>query len=179
MGNGRDVSVSVSESFDGISGRDGGFQIAARPSFYTEQFERVCPYYIAFGMTYEQFWDGDVEIAEMYRKAHELALDEQNSMAWLQGMYVYQAVGALAPALKAFAKGRAQPYMKHPFGYEEKRQAEMEKREKKRKQEETKSNAKTLMEIWAINFNEKWEKNEKLTMKSGESVDGRNNDTRN
>ena len=131
-------------------------------------------------MSYEQFWDGDVDMASAYRKAHELALDEANHMMWLQGAYVYQAIGALAPALKAFAKGRAQPYMKYPIGYEEKRQAEMEKKEKKRKQEETKNNAKTIMEIWAINFNEKWEKkeNEKLTMKSGES-DGRNNDTRN
>ncbi len=131
-------------------------------------------------MSYEQFWDGAVEMAPAYRKAHALALDEANYLAWIQGAYVYNAVASLAPALKAFAKGRSQPYMKYPFGYEEKRQAEMEKKEKKRKQEETKNNAKTLMEIWAINFNEKWEKNEneKLTMKSGES-DGRNNDTRN
>ena len=111
--------LSVSESFN--EGRD-SYHIATRPKFYTEQFERVCPYYIAFGMTYEQFWDGDIEIATMYRKAHEIKLDEANSLAWLQGSYVYQAVGALAPVLKAFCKGKAQPYLKEPYGKSQKKE---------------------------------------------------------
>lgn len=96
------------------SGRE-GYSITTRPSFYTEQFERVCPYYIAFGMSYEQFWDGDPEIAKHYRTAHEIQIEEQNQMAWLQGAYVYQAIGALAPALKAFAKGRPKEYMRKPL----------------------------------------------------------------
>ena len=174
-----DERLSVSESFETqINGRDGGYRIAARPSFYTEQFEKVCPYYISFGMTYDQFWNGDVEMAKAYREAHEISLDEQNDLMWLNGMYVYNAIAALAPALKAFAKGRAKPYLEHPLGYEEK-QRRIEKENRQKKERDTREKARTMMELWAISFNEKWEKkqNDKLTEKSGES-DGGNNDTR-
>lgn len=157
----RDLSVSGSFA----DGRD-GYKIAARPKFYTEQFERVCPYYIAFGMTYEQFWDGDVEIAKAYRKAHEIKNDELNQQAWLQGFYVYHAIGALAPALKAFSKGRAQEYMKYPIGHENDRADRPI--EKAKVQDHDDSRAKAWMEMWAINFNAKFD--EKLA--EGGETDG-------
>lgn len=130
-------------------------------------------------MSYEQFWDGDVEMAKAYRQAHEIRLDERNDLMWLNGMYVYQAIAALAPALRAFSKGRAKPYLEHPLGYEEK-QRKIEMMDRRKKERDAREKARTMMEIWAIGFNEKWEKkqNEKLTEKSGES-DGGNNDTRN
>ena len=149
-------NLSVSESF--ANGRD-GYKIAARPRFYTEQFERVCPYYIAFGMTYEQFWDGDVEIAKMMRKAHEIKLREKNEMAWLQGMYVYQAVGALAPALKAFSKGKAQPYLKEPIGKssaDDFYESAEEREDAKHKVEDEKFNA--YMTAWMSQVNKKFAK---------------------
>lgn len=125
---------------------------------------------MSFGMSYDQFWNGDVEMAAAYRKAHEIELDEQNDLMWLNGMYVYNAIAALAPALKAFAKGRARPYMEHPFGYEEK-QRKIEMEDRRKRERDTREKARTMMEIWAVNFNENWEKkqNEKLTEKSGES----------
>lgn len=102
-------------------------------------------------MSYEQFWDGDCEIARMYRKAHALKMDEANHLAWLQGAYVYSAVGALAPALKAFAKGRVQEYMKKPFNFNEKTEDKPEPEKPKTNQ------ARIWMEMWAINFNQKLE----------------------
>lgn len=129
-------------------------------------------------MTYDEFWNDDVAKAAAYRKAHEITLDEQNDLMWLQGMYVYNAIASLAPALKAFSKGRAKPYLEHPFGYEEK-QRKIELEDRRKKERDTREKARTMMEIWAVSFNEQWEKkeNEKLTEKSGES-DGGNNDTR-
>ena len=153
-------------------GRDGDSQVVARSSSFTEIFEKACPYYMAFGMSYEQFWDGDVEMAKAYYKAYQLKQDHENEMAWLQGMYVYVAIGALAPSLKAFAKGRAQPYMKYPFGFEEKIKAQ-EEAAARRENETRKANAKTMMEVWAINFNEKWEKQQKeKAMNGGEDNGG-------
>lgn len=155
-----DGSLTVSESFNEL-GRD-GYKITARPQFFTEQFERVCPYYIAFGMTYAEFWDGACEIAKAYRKAHEIKLREQNQYAWLQGAYVYQAVGALAPALKAFSKGRAQNYMDEPFAIDTPTEAPVSKE----KQSDVK--AREWLEMWAINFNAKFD--EKLA--EGGDADG-------
>lgn len=140
-----------------------------RPKFFTEQFERVCPYYIAFGMTYDEFWNGDNEMPKMFRKAHEIKQREADQQAWLQGAYIYEAIGALAPALKAFAKGNAKPYVERPFGYEEK-PLDIETPIKS-KEQQSDEKARTWMEMWAISFNEKFEK-------KGGDANGRSNDTR-
>lgn len=44
------------------------------------------------GMTYEQYWDGHPFIAVHYRKAHKLKRKLVNEEAWLQGLYVFDAV---------------------------------------------------------------------------------------
>ena len=88
---------------------------------------------MAMGMSYEQFWDGDVSAHRCFREAKKLRMIEQNQMAWLQGMYIYEAIGCLAPALKAFAKGRPKPYPKQPYDlFEEERKAREEREERER-----------------------------------------------
>ena len=89
--------------------------------------------YIAMGMTYEQYWDGDTEAHRAYLKAYKIQMADQNKMAWIQGLYVYEAIGALAPMLKAFAKGRARPYVKEPFDlFADEREAREEREAKER-----------------------------------------------
>ena len=73
-------------------------------------------------------------------------------MAWVQGAYVYNAIGALAPALKAFAKGRAKPYLEHPFMND----AELDV-PKRKEESQSDEKARAWMEMWAINFNEKFD----------------------
>ena len=107
-------------------------------------------------MSYAQFWDEDPYIARDYRLAHKIKLDEANQMAWLQGAYVYQAIGALAPALRAFSKGRVQEYMKEPSGFA----APEQKPEDREKASDNR--ARQWMEMWAINFNAKFEEKEKM-----------------
>lgn len=63
-------------------------------------FEEVCPYYLQYGMTYDQFWHGDPWMVRAYRKKWRLELQAQNYNAWLQGLYFYDALStALANAL--------------------------------------------------------------------------------
>jgi hypothetical protein len=68
-------------------------------------------------MTYEQYWCGDCTLPIYYRKAHEMRVDHENYSAWLQGMYVYDAIAAISPVLHAFAKKgtKAQPYLPEPY----------------------------------------------------------------
>lgn len=47
------------------------------------------------GMSYEEFWHGDPYLTEYYQAAHKKRLEAQNHMAWLQGLYVYSAVGSI------------------------------------------------------------------------------------
>ena len=106
---------------------------AAPPKSLMAVFERACPHYLAMGMTYEQYWDGEVSAHRAYRKAKELRISEQNRMAWLQGIYVYEAIADLAPYLKAFSKSKPKPYSSEPYDlFEHERQARREREERER-----------------------------------------------
>ena len=101
-------------------------------------FRDACPQYMAFGMTYEQYWDGDVYAHKAYREAEKIRIQKQNQYAWLQGMYIYQAIGALSPALRAFSKGKAKPYAEEPFELFEDERKKREEREAKERYERIK-----------------------------------------
>lgn len=70
-------------------------------------------------MTYEQFWEGDSWLVKDYRKAQEYRRDEINFQAWLQGMYIYEAIADIAPILHPFAKKgtRARKYAERPYEF--------------------------------------------------------------
>ena len=68
-------------------------------------------------MTYEEFWEKDCTLVKAYRQAEELRERRQDYYLWLQGYYVYAAMGALAPIFHDFApKGtKAEPYLEAPL----------------------------------------------------------------
>lgn len=96
------------------SATEGGEQSKARSPFstYTEKFYEMFPYYLAIGMTYEQFWEGDPTLTIYYRKADEIRNEKRNQELWLQGLYIYEAICDVSPILHAFAKKGAKP---HPY----------------------------------------------------------------
>lgn len=77
---------------------------AARPMSLQEAFEEACPVYLMYGMTYHQYWNGDVYAHRAVRKAYKLKVEAQNHGYWLQGMYIYEALCNVAPILRAFSK---------------------------------------------------------------------------
>ena len=68
-------------------------------------------------MTEEQYWDKDCLLTKYYRKADDLRNEKLNQQAWLQGMYVYDALARVSPILHAYAKKgtKAQPYVEKPY----------------------------------------------------------------
>ena len=85
---------------------------------YTQVFEKAFPEYLAMGMTYELYWNQDASLVKAYRKAHEIRRDEQNFFAWLNGKYVYDAIGALAPILRTSLSkvpAKAEKYIDKPY----------------------------------------------------------------
>lgn len=109
---------------------------------YGEIFEQLCPYYMSIGMSYDEFWDGDVEAVKAYRKANELQDKRRNFEFWLQGMYFYEAL-CDASALFRFTmkKGtiKPEPYVKEPFPITEAEVREREEREARKKEERLKA----------------------------------------
>ena len=79
-------------------------------------------------MTYDEYWYGDVWAIIPIYKAYKLKQEQTNFDLWLQGMYIYDAVGRLSPILHAFAKkgAKPQPYIKEPYQFGEKSIPEQE-----------------------------------------------------
>lgn len=46
-------------------------------------------------MTYEQYWYGEPYLARDYVNAHKLNIERKNQELWLQGLYIYNAVGTV------------------------------------------------------------------------------------
>ena len=83
---------------------------------YTEIFNEAFPYYLSIGMSYELYWYGEPNLVKAYREADEMRVNRMNYEAWLQGLYVYQAVGALYPVFNPFSKQKkAEEYLKEPI----------------------------------------------------------------
>ena len=99
---------------------------------YTEIFTELCPVYIAYGMTYEQYWYGDPWITRAYAQAHLLKRKIQNENMWIMGSYMANAFGVVIA--NAFSKKRLK-YFDKPMEIFPKTEAEKkaEVREEKRK----------------------------------------------
>ena len=72
----------------------GNGQVIDQPKTLTEIFEEVFPYYLAVGMTYEQFWDGAPDLVVAYRRADEIRRRRINEELWLNGMYTADALAS-------------------------------------------------------------------------------------
>ena len=101
-----------------LSATGGSEPNGSAPSFtYTEKFYELFPYYLAIGMTYDQYWNDDPMLVKYYRKAEEIRRERINEEKWLQGMYVYEALCDVSPVLNANAKKgtKPQPYSDKPY----------------------------------------------------------------
>ena len=68
-------------------------------------------------MPYELFWYGDVFAARAYIRAFRRKQEIENSHAYLQGAYVYDAILRASPILHDFVKKGTQPmpWRSEPF----------------------------------------------------------------
>lgn len=95
----------------------------------------MCPQFIAMGMTYEQFWDEPPRIATAYQKAYKLKLESQNELAWLIGLYVYDAVAVVVSNALSRKGAKPKNYLERPMDIfplteKEKKRREREEYEK-------------------------------------------------
>lgn len=83
---------------------DGG---DVKPSYY-ELFSRICPEYMLYGATYEDFWYGDTRKLKAIREKYKKEMEQRNYDAWLQGAYFFDAINV--SLANAFAKKGAKQY---------------------------------------------------------------------
>lgn len=103
---------------------------------YSDVFENHFPYYLAIGMTVDEYWNGDPSLCKAFRKADEIRRERMNYESWLQGAYVYEALCGASPLFNAMSKrGKPFPYAKKPYEFKkpekQKTNAEAEREEAK------------------------------------------------
>lgn len=103
---------------------------------FSDEFEKHLPYFLSVGMTYEQFYDGDVDLCKYYRKADELRKDRMNEKLWLQGLYIYDALIRVAPAFRAMGTSKPENYPDEPYPLTQKEMARREERDTKKRFEQ-------------------------------------------
>lgn len=143
--------VSSSLSSIGSSGNP-----TTTPLFtYTDKFNELFPHYLSFGMTEEQYWDGDSTLVIAYRKAEELRTNRRNQEMWLQGAYFYEALCRVSPIFHAFAKKgvRPVPYLSEAYALNAK-QAELREEEHAK---DVYDKGKRLMEGFMVSHNKNFE----------------------
>lgn len=83
---------------------------------YTKYFEEACPIYMSYGLSYEDFWHGDPYKAKYMKETYQIKLKQLDEQMWIQGMYIYAAIGQMAPILHPFSKSsKPLPYTEKPF----------------------------------------------------------------
>lgn len=125
------------------------------PFPYTDIFYKQFSYYLSIGMTEEQYWDKDCLLVKYYREAEELRNEKLNQQAWLQGMYIYDALNRVAPILHAFAKKgtKAQPYVEQAYPISKRSAQEARENEEKVKAQK----GIRFMEAYMVQNNKRFE----------------------
>lgn len=95
------------------------------------------PYYLAVGMSYEQFWDGPSELTIAYRRADEIKKRRVNEELWLAGIYTAEALASTVGNM--FSKGRKHEYPTEPKPITVNEMRERQEREQKAKMEQIKA----------------------------------------
>ncbi len=93
---------------------------------YAEIFEESFPFYLAIGMSSAEYWEGEPSLTRYYRKAYKIKQEEINNNAWLQGLYIYDAVSTSLHNALRDKNQRAKEYAKQPFNFENKNKEKSE-----------------------------------------------------
>lgn len=107
-------------------------------------------------MTYEQYWDKDCSLVKSYREAHKLKMQRQNEFAWLQGMYIYEALCDVSPIFRDTAKKGTKPieYSSRPYAITSEEIDSL----KTTKEKQTYDKTKVRMESFKNSFNQRFGK---------------------
>lgn len=135
-------------------------------------FEKACPLYMSYGMTYDEFWNGNSYVCRYYRDAYELKKKAKDEELWMQGLYIYDALGRMSPIMHAFPKkgSKPLPYPDRPYTQSTKYK-EVEKKLTPEEQEQIVKNerlkARLRFDAWARGVNKMFKTEESKNQKEG------------
>lgn len=90
---------------------------------------------MSLGMTYDEFWNQNVDMVRAYRKADEMKRRRENEILWLQGLYVRDALVCTVGNMFSGKNAQKHEYPKEPYPITEMDIREREERENRIRQE--------------------------------------------
>ena len=115
--------------------------LEAPQSQFTQYLDTVCPYFMLYGMTYEEFWFESIDRFYDYWQRYQFDIERRNQELWLQGLYIQ---GAVAAVLDTKHKVK---YPEKPYRITEMTEAEKEI-ENKRKVERLREHLNEMKRRW-------------------------------
>jgi hypothetical protein len=132
------------------------------PTPYGDMFDEALPQYLAIGMPYDIFWDGEYGTKKAFRKAYQLRVENEQRIAdtnnWYMGQYIAAALQAVPLFVAGFnTKGANLPdYPDKPFFVKHEEQKKEEAR--KQQQEDQSKLAMAMFQAMTARFNKTMEK---------------------
>ena len=122
----------------------------------TKIFDEQCPYYLAIGMTYDEFWLENPFRVVAYRKAQEIKNDVKRYEIWEQGAYFYESLVNASVLFRDLAKkgSKPEPYPDKPYGIKQREKTDIELEEE---QENERLKAKIHFDMLFKNISKRFE----------------------
>lgn len=94
---------------------------------------------MSLGMSYADFWHGDVNMARAYRKADEMKRRRENEALWTQGLYFRDALLCTVGNMFSSKTATKFEYPKEPYPVTSEQVAEAEERKRKNREDRIKA----------------------------------------
>ena len=82
---------------------------------------------MAIGMTLAEYWEGSPHLVKYYRQAHKLKMEQENQIAWMQGLYVKSALDSTLGNMFRKKGSKSIKYLEKPLEIFPKTEEEKEK----------------------------------------------------
>ena len=83
-----ETDVSGATSFSDID-------LDAPQSNFGKYLDTICPYFMMYGMSWDEFWNESIDRFRAYWQMHQFNIERRNQELWLQGIYIQSAVAAV------------------------------------------------------------------------------------
>jgi hypothetical protein len=151
---------------DRLTGKDDPQQTVAKS--YGDIFDEFLPEYLAIGMTYDEYWDGEFGTKRAARKAYAIRVKNEQMLAdrqnWYMGQYLLAALRSiplLVAGLNVKSSTKLPDYPSKPFmeTIEDQKKEEV----RKQKEEDQIKLSMAMMQAAFSRFNKRFEQNTEKT----------------
>ena len=127
------------------------------PKTYADIFDEFLPEYLAMGMPYDLYWDGEYGTKTAYRKAYQIRVENEQRLSdrnnWYIGQYIAKVLQAVPLLVNGFVPNGITPgeYPAKPFF--EQHEAEKKEEDRRKKEEDQSKLAEALFQQFVSRIN--------------------------